>query len=49
MGLKDQLENNPTLIILGVLLAGFVSPVGCADRKEAHQSRDSLKAGKQAK
>jgi mannitol-specific phosphotransferase system IIBC component len=28
MGLKDQLENNPTLIILGVLLAGFVSGVG---------------------
>jgi hypothetical protein len=26
-----------------------VSPVGCADHKEAHQSRDSLKTGKQAK
>jgi len=25
------------------------SPVGCADRKEAHQSRDSLKTGKQTK
>ncbi|ODB85675.1 hypothetical protein A3194_12650 [Candidatus Thiodiazotropha endoloripes] len=28
MSLKDQLENNPTIIILGVLLAGFMSGVG---------------------
>ena len=26
-----------------------ISPVGCADRKETHQSRDSLKTGKQTK
>jgi hypothetical protein len=28
MGLKDQLESNPTLILLGALLAGFMSGVG---------------------
>ncbi|MDV6342532.1 hypothetical protein R2103_12225 [Nitrosomonas sp. Is24] len=30
-------------------LRGANSPVGCAKRKEAHQSSDSLKAAKQTK
>lgn len=39
---------NPIDIFEKYFGAGL-SPVGCADRKEAHQSSSSLKAGKQAK
>ena len=39
MGLKEQLDNNPTLIVLGVLLAGFLAGVGTMTFLEGREKK----------